>query len=423
MTYFHQHMTTSRRTFLKHLGLLSAGVAAGAAWPQMEEPLPPADAPQYWQKLRKQWPLQPERAYMNNGTIGPSPYAVQRVVMEQMQEMNRTGEYSGWHEAVPAIAAFIGAEAEEIALTHNTTEGINIVAQGLRLQEGDEVIMTTHEHAGNALPWLNRARRTGIVLRPFVPAPTAAENLERIRKLITPQTRVVAVPHITCTTGLALPVREIAKLCREQGLYSFIDGAQSVGNTVVDVMALGVDFYATCGHKWMCGPEGTGYLYIRNELLEEVEPLFIGTYTDTGWSLNREAQHIDSFVDTAHRYYYGTQNAALYMGVAAAAEFLQEVGMPRVEERTRQLAQRLQEGLLETGKVEMLSPLEPQSRGPMITFRAKDLVYRDFGQRASDATFRLRMVPEAELDAIRVSTHIYNSEEEVDALVRLVAEA
>src|SRR5207248_996916 len=157
-------------------------------------------------------------------------YPVLSAVAKWHNYIAETGEYMGSEAAREALPAFIGVKESEISLTHNVTEGINVIAWGLPLKKGDEVIMTTHEHVGNALPWLNRAKLHGIVIRTFQPALTASENLDSIKKLIGKKTRAIAVPHITCTTGLVLPVKEIAALAKEKGLFCFIDGAHGAGD-------------------------------------------------------------------------------------------------------------------------------------------------------------------------------------------------
>lgn len=179
----------------------------------------------YWRAVREAFPLAKDWAYLNNGTLGPSPYPVIEAVHAGMMEGDRLGLYGGYEETAKKLAAFVGAADDEIALTHNVTEGINIGCWGVPLKRGDEVIVTTHEHVGNAFPWLNRQKLHGIVLRAYTPAATADETLNRIAALINKKTRVIATPHIPCTQGQVLPVKEICRLAREKGLYALIDGA------------------------------------------------------------------------------------------------------------------------------------------------------------------------------------------------------
>lgn len=417
-----------RRSFLEKFAKTTlAAAAAGALYSPMsaasfkeELKLAQGELP-LWKLVRSQFPITKEKAYFNCATMGPSPYPVLETIRTQIWAYESKGRYVMPPWLRPKLAAFVNASTEEIALTHNTTEAINIVAWGVPLKKGDEVIMTTHEHAGNALPWLNRMKLEGIKIRAFTPAPTADENLTLINDLITKKTRVIAVPHITCTTGQVLPAKEIAQLAKDKGLFSFLDGAHGLGARNLDMKEIGADFYAMCGHKWLCGPTGTGMLYVNQDKLDSLQAIQVGTHTDTGWELTEESQVFKGYVPTAHRFDYGTQSAPMYRGMASAADFLTDIGMKRVEKRTRGLAKRLQTSLLEMDdKVEMLTPTEDRSRGSIIGFRLKNITMEAFDNAADEAKIRIRIVPESGLNSIRISTHIFNSQEEIDRLVELV---
>lgn len=413
-----------RRDFIKSaaagLGVAATGLAFGNDKPSAIN-LPQPSDPDFWKVLRKQFPLTDNRVYLNSATFGPSPYTVVDAVSQKTMERNTTGEYSGHEVARKAIAEFVGAKESEISLTHNTTEGINIVAGGIRLKKGDEIIMTSHEHVGNALPWLARMKTKDFKIKVFEPATTAQENLERISGLITSKTRVIAVPHITCTTGLRLPIREISQLAREKGINSFIDGAHGPGMFNLDMKGIGCDFYAACGHKWMLGPSGTGFLYVRQDKLEDLEVNNVGAYSDTGWVLSHSEQRLDSYVPTAHRFDYGSQSAALSYGLKSATEFMETIGKEEVENYTLNLASYLTHQLIGLGnKVELLSSTEPESMSAMVGFRLNGVDYKEFGRAASKAGFRIRLVGESGLNSIRISTHIFNNKEEIDGLVGLI---
>ncbi len=375
----------------------------------------------FWELVRAQFPVTAHKSYMNCGTSGPSPLPVLAKVRQTLEQLAASGEYGGWETARTSLARFVDVADEEICLTHNTTEGINIVAGGLPLKAGDEVVMTSHEHAGNALPWLNMAKLKGIVIKVFEPQSTAAGNLERIASLLNPKTRVVAVPHITCTAGHVLPVKDISALCRDKGVWSFVDGAHGTGMMPLSLRELGCDFYASCCHKWLLAPAGTGYLYVREGLLDTLSPYFLGALADSGWEVSLERQTLQGYAPSASRYDYGTQSSVLYQGVVAATAFMDMLGMEKIWAHSSGLAGRLQQKLLALdGKVEMLTPTEDVSRAAMVGFRVKGRNYRELGNAVSAANFRIRLVPESGLDALRVSTHIMNTPEEVDRLAELV---
>jgi selenocysteine lyase/cysteine desulfurase len=424
-------MNTSRRQFIRQVSggvigtwvLVSLPDSSRARYIIANTESVPADDEHLWSLVRDQFPLTHDRVYFNNGTMGPSPYPVLESVKHALQDIDTGGEYGGWETARPKLATFVNVRESEISLTHNVTEGINVVAWGLPLKRGDEVILTTHEHAGNALPWLNRGRVDGIVIKALKVAPTADENLNRINDLITKNTRVIAIPHITCTTGQVFPVKEIARLGHDRGLFVFFDGAHGPGMTLLDLKDMGCDFYATCCHKWMCGPKGTGFLYVRSDMFDVLQAKWVGGGSDSGWDMTVDPPEFKGYVPTAHRYDFATQNAALYLGLGAATDFLYHVGLENIIRRGKALATHLQEELLKLGdKIEMLTPTEERSRGFITGFRLKNMPYDKFGEHASKKGFRIRLVGENHLNSIRVSTHLYNTFEEVDKFIGIVKE-
>jgi cysteine desulfurase/selenocysteine lyase len=276
---------------------------------------------------------------------------------------------------------------------------------------------------GMATPLLNRARLHGIVLKPFDPASTADENLNRINDLITTKTRAIAVAHITCTTGLVLPAKEISQLGQDKGLFTFFDGAHAPGSVLLDIKDFDCDFYAACGHKWLLAPLGTGFMFVKKDLLDELQTYHVGGHaiTDGNWELSQKRQEFTDYVDSAHRYDYGTQNPSLPIGMAAAVDFFNTIGVEKATKRGNELAAYLQKSLIELGdKIEMLTPTEKKSRASIITFKIKNMDYQDVGKIASKNNFTIRLVWEAEVKGIRISTHLYNNQEEVDQFVSMI---
>jgi selenocysteine lyase/cysteine desulfurase len=413
---------SSRRTFIQHLGLgLSLPSLTGFSFPKEERPPFPSGIVQdeaYWKAIRSQFPLTTDRIYLNNGTFGPAPFSVLDALERSNRDINTSGEYGNSDQERIQLAQFLGIQPTELSITHNTTEGINILAWGIPLQPGDEVILTTHEHVGNALPWLNRAKYDGIVLRTLEPKATQEENLTEVQKLINPKTKVIALPHVTCTTGLVFPIQEICKLAQTHGILTAIDGAHGAGTFNLDLHALGCDFYAGCFHKWMLGPSGTAFLYVKEAALEKVRPLMIGGYSDTGWNMTVNPPTLAGYVPSARRFDYGTQSRSLAVGMVAAAEFHDKIGKTNIESRLRTLNQYLFDGLSEmNSKLDILSPVEKESRISLLSFRPKNMSYQTCGNALGKAGFRIRQVPEGGVNAIRVSTHVYNTKDELDAFV------
>ena len=421
-----------RRQFLQRaaagLGLAAVPLACAPLGPTPTRPtsrsLPAASSPDFWGRVRDLYPMTRERAYLNAGGLGPAPYPVLEAVHRATMEHQTVVEHG--HEEIEAVresaAAFFGAAPAEVAFMRNATEGNSTVASGLDLRPGDEVIFESHAHPGGAVPWLSRQTRSGIRIKLFEPDPTsAAGNLERIRALITPRTRVVQVSHITAPTGILMPVSEVAALAAERGVWFHIDGAQSAGLIPVDLHGIGCDSYATSGHKWLGAPHGTGLLYVRRDRQDEVWPTESGSYsvteTDLGWSGRFE------YVEDARRYEPGTRDTASVVGFGEAVAFLSEIGMGRVAGRASALAQYLQRGLREIPGVDVLTPSDPALSAGMTTLRAARVPYDQLYARYAEARMRCRIVTERGLDAVRVSTHLFNSEAECDRVVAVTRAA
>lgn len=416
----------SRRSFIRSVSGGALGGVAMVSFPReararyvLAHSVPVGgDDEHFWSFVRTQFPLKRDPVYLNNGTMGPSPYVVIDAVTRELEDVDTTGRYGGWEAARGRIASLVHAGEDEIALTHNVTEGINIVACGVPLRRGDEVVLTDHEHVGNALPWLARARRDGIVIRTFTPAPTAAETMERLTAVMTPKTRVVAVPHITCTTGHVLPAAEISALGRSRGVLVMIDGAHTPGMMPLDLAAMGCDFFASCGHKWLLGPKGTGFLYVRRDRLETLEPYWTGGGADAGWDVRAGTM---SYRKDAHRFDFASQSSALSVGLIAAIDFMNGIGIDNVARRGKELARRLRTGLEGLGPtVEILTPADEGAYGPVVGFRVKTIPYDILYGALREKGIITRMVPENGVNCNRVSTHIYNSTDDVDRFVSAV---
>ncbi len=444
-------MDAGRRTFLRAIGqgslsavILPAAVvtAQGAAVPEAGSPrpanpssgaaphgtaapAPPArsiwpppagiDDDQFWQLVRSQYPLARERTYLNTAGLGPAPYpvvdAAQRTVME-LQSLSEHGHHL-IEDAHAPVAAFFGILPTEIAFTRNATEANATVASGLRiLRPGDEVIFESHAHPGGSIAWMSRQKQEGIKVKIFEPDSTSAEgNLERIEDLITPRTRVIQVSHVTAPTGIRFPVTEIARLAHDRGIWFHIDGAQSAGMFPFDLKSIGCDSFGASGHKWMGAPHGTGVLYVREDRLDEIAPTEVGAYSDDGYELPDDLTYHPS----ARRFEPGTRDASGVVGTVAAVEFLQEIGMEKLAEYGQSLARYLQEALREIPGVTVLTPREASLSGSITTYKTDRVPYdRLFEYLLSEHKLRCRVVTERGLDALRVSTHIFNSKEDCD---------
>lgn len=423
-------MSIDRKTFLRRAALGAAGlVAAARATAQSPSgsgaalaPFDPARPDGFWRDVRAQYPLASSLAYFNTGGLGPAC----RPALEAMEQTTRRLQERAEHGhglfagARATTAKFLAAEPAEIAFVRNATEGNAIVAAGLKLAAGDEVIFESHAHPGGSFPWLQQQRLKGIVAKIFEPsARSPEENIERIQRLMTSRTRVVQVSHVTAPTGIVMPAVGIGKLCRERGAWFHVDAAQSVGMVPVSVGELGCDSLATSGHKWLGAPLETGILFVRKDRLDDVQPTLVGAYSGDVEALPGELK-LDK---TAVRYEYGTRNSAAAVGLAAAMAFQEQIGRARIAARGRELAAIVRAGLERVPGVEILTPSRPELSASMVTFRHATVTHDAlFGKLLKDHAIRARPVTEEKLNALRVSTHCFNSPAECEALGRAVAQ-
>ncbi len=416
-------MSLSRKSFLRLLGGGAAGLGLGRVWaaaPAEMWPELPAfggalDA-DFWAAVRGAYRIEPGFHYLNSGGLGPSVESVRSAVSAMKAQLARRVESGHDHfaSARDVAAPFLGCAAEEIAFVRNATEANGIIAGGLQLEPGDEVIFESHAHPGGSFPWLLQAQRRGVAVRLFEPDPESVEgNLERIRELMTSRTRVVQVSHVTAPTGILMPVADIARLCQERGIWFHVDGAQSAGMFPFSLHEIGCDSYATSGHKWLGAPHETGILMVKRTRLDEVTPSMVGAYSGEVESLPGAL----NFYPGAARFEYGTRDVSKVVGLTGAIHWQERVGRERIGLHGRALVERLRAALQTVSDLEILTPAEGPLAASMLTFRSPRLNYRElFGRLLNQHQMRCRPVSEQGLDAVRVSCHLFNHAAEIDQL-------
>ncbi|MGI8860633.1 MAG: aminotransferase class V-fold PLP-dependent enzyme [Rubrobacteraceae bacterium] len=310
-----------------------------------------------------------------------------------------------------AAARLVGAEPDDVALTQNTTHGMNLGVGAVDWREGDEAVSATTEHPGCLAPLHTLQRRFGVKVK-LVPTPVTAEKLEAA---LTPRTRLIALSHVDWTTGEVLPLQEICALARERGIPTLVDGAQSVGNIPVDAPATGADMYALTGHKWLLGPEGMGALYIR--------PGFDAPSTNIGYLSLEDPKSFypEGGYDLhpgARRFEASTMSPALAAGFAAAAEAAHERGAEGLE-GIRRRAELLASSLEKVPGITLRSPRSAQSG--LVSFEVSGVAAKDATKRLLERRFVVRFIPDPS-PYVRASTHLFNTEEELEALTKAVAE-
>jgi selenocysteine lyase/cysteine desulfurase len=406
-----------RRAFFTFVG------GSTLAWPRAVRALArdwetggaPDDEP-FWEQVRGQFLIPPDRLYLNNGTLGPSPRVVVDAVTEHTRRVAATYPPGvSWDDLKAAIAAYLGGDAEGYVFPRNTTEAMNFVANGLELGPDDVVLTTDHEHIGGLEPWKLVTTRLGAGLEvASLPAPagSAEELLESIWSHVTPRTRVVSVSHVTFTNGTVLPVSRLARRCADADIVLAVDGAHPPGMMQVDLSRLGGDFYASSPHKWMLAPQGTGLLYLAEAWRDTLWP----TLASGGWD--------DTTLGAQRLNHLGTFDASRLAGLLAAVEFLAAVGQGRSEARVRALRGRLCAGLEEIPGVRLMTPSDEALCAGMVAFAMEGVPSLDLQAHLSrTANVRTRVIGEYDYGWMRLSTHIYNLPREIDEVLERLDEA
>ena len=377
------------------------------------------------QHIRQAMPAVTSRLYFNAGTFGPLPACVVQAMQERLQDEWQQGRLGmemfekmrNIHtSARQGVARLLHAESDEIALTGNTSEGLNIICYSQNWREGDEVITTNHEHMGLLGPLYQLSNRYGVVIR-FADISERGDRpiLKAVADLVTPRTRLISLSHISWLTGAALNIHEVGYMGREWGIPVLIDGAQSAGAIAVDAHALDVDFYAIPMQKWLCGPDGTGALYARQDSISSFQPTYVG-YP----SFKHDEGKRSELMENAQRFELGARPTASIAGQAAVLRWLEEeIGYTWIFERIASLNTYAYHALQELPGLTMLTP-RPAESG-LVAFKLE-------GKNDADAVTTLREkhnifirnIPENH--ALRISTGFYNTEEEIDTLVRALYE-
>jgi L-cysteine/cystine lyase len=372
--------------------------------------------------IRRELPSVMSHIYMNAASFGPLLRCVPQAMDAWLQKEcfeGRLGmstfETMGklYAEARSYIARFLNAWTDEIALTGDTGEGLNIICQGLKWLPGDEVIITDHEHISLIILLHYIRDRYGVTIRVAELGPGSDLSAEEaIARVITPRTRLIVLSHVSFMTGVVLDVRAVAELAHRYDIPVLIDGAQSAGAIPIDVKELGVDYYAFPMQKWLCGPDGTGALYVRREVLEQVQLTYVG-----GWfSLLQKGLGEWGFQDSAQRFELGGRHTAAVAGQIASLRWLEETPTYRwIFKRISSLNRYAYEVMKDIAGIKVLTPC-PGTSG-LLTFT---LDGHNVGPIESwlqkEQHIHVRAI--FEHNALRVSTGFYNTEDEVDCLAQ-----
>jgi isopenicillin-N epimerase len=377
----------------------------------------------YWDMIREQFLLEEGFAYLNNGTVGPTPGPVYKAMIGYWRMMaenpnEKSAILQGRMEMIRQKAArFIGADADEVAIVRNTTEGNSLVCQGIDLKQGDEVLIGYLEHESVRQPWQLKAKRHGVVVKEVpigTPPKSPEEIVDAFAAAITPRTKLIHVAQCDTVIGAYTPVKELAKLAHSKGLLCFADGAQVVGMLPVNVHDLGVDTYSATAHKWLDAPAGSALLYVRRDLQDRIWPNIV----TENWYTYKDARKYECL---------SRRPWPVVAALEDAIDFQLAIGPRRIEERVRSLAGYLRTRAVEIPHVRMYSSNHPKLSGAITSLgmdnvppgRIIEYLRQKFDVYVAGRAKGNRYPADPHgVDGIRISTHYYNTFEQVDRVLQ-----
>jgi len=374
----------------------------------------------YWADLRKQFLIPEDEIYLNNGTVGSSPAPVLRAIFDgytTTEKMNQDDPedypiwgYAAWNEFRDPLAQFVGCNRDELALLRNATEANSYIANGIDMKPGDEVLMTDQEHPGGEHPWNLKAKRYGIVVKKVTlprPVKDANQVLNLFNDAMTSRTRVMFFSHITTFSGVVLPAKELCALARSRGILSAVDGAHVTGMMRLNLCDIGCDLYSSSPHKWLQAPKGSGFLYVRDEVIDRVW----NTIVTEGW----EDQKI-----RAERFQrIGSSNVPALWGLRAAIELANQIGMERIEKRHRELCNYILGEMIKRG-AESWTSTDAALRCAIATVNVPPIQRMDM-EKWMWTTHKIR-IRGGEPSKLRLSTPYYLRKSEIDRFLEALDE-
>jgi cysteine desulfurase/selenocysteine lyase len=381
------------------------------------------------ENIRADFPVLKDNIYLDNAATTQTPVQAVKAMEDYFFKYAANHGRGAHHlarqttdhfeDARETIAGLLNCPAENTIFTKNATEGLNLIARGIDWQEGDHIITTMMEHHSDLLPWM-KLRDRGVELTIVEPDSEGHVSVEALEQHIRPSTRLLAVTHISNSFGSIQDAQGICKLARDHNSLCLIDGSQSAGHMPLDLKKMDCDFFVTPGHKGLLGPQGTGVAYIKEP--ESIKPLNVGggavrSVTTTGYELE----------ETPTRFEAGTPNIPGGIGLGRAVKYVREIGVSDIEKHERQLAQSAARRLAQIEGVEVYGP---QDRGAVVPFNVQGLNPHDVAM-ILDETRRICLrsgyhcaMPGVDFmkleGTVRASFALYNTEEEVDALVETV---
>ncbi len=377
--------------------------------------------------IREAMPAVTRHVYLNTGTYGPLPLVAAEVMRVILEEELADGRIVPERYPLAAetkqraraeVARLLACSPRNIALTRHTTDGLNLAVMGINWQPGDEIVTTDMEHPGGQGPVFNVARRYGVVVRTARLGDGSGDVAGVIERLLTRRTRMIVISHLTWNTGAVLPIDEVVALAHRHGALVVVDGAQSAGSIPVDVAALGVDVYAIPGQKWLCGPEGTGAVYVSDEAMDVLNLTVVGYASLAAGGLEIAGSYLLP-KPTAERFEAGGVNLPAIAGQAASLAWIREcVGYEWAYRRIAELGQYAWHSLSRLPGVTVLTPRDRMAG--LVSFTVEGIDPPTLVQKLWEHNIVIRSITHP--PCARLSAGFYNNEEDIDRLVQAIAE-
>lgn len=383
-------------------------------------------------RVRAETPGVDHVLHLNNAGASLPPAVVTQAVVDHLHLESRIGGYEAYDQRVAAIencydglARLLGCARDEIALLDSATRAWDMAFYAQRLAEGDRILTSCSEYSSNFIAFLHLARRTGAVVEIIPDDESGQLSTAALQAAIGPDVKLIAVTHVPTSGGLVNPAAAIGRIARKAGIPFLLDACQSCGQLPIDVETIGCDMLSGTGRKYLRGPRGTGFLYVRRSFLAQLDPPFLDDHAAT-WTEERDYV----MRDDARRFETWESNVAARIGLGAAVDYALAQGIPAISARIAQLAGRMRAQLEELPGVILHD--QGAERCGIVTFSAgtctADDIRRTLQAKAINVTVSSREATRIDMTArglmriVRASAHYYNTEEEIDVFVRTLAQ-
>ncbi len=408
----------SRRLFIKSgiLGLGAPLLSKSFDSKLTKFKVPKSSSDKDWAEVRSHFIIDKDITYMNNASLGMPPLGVLKSINNGYEAISKEPLH-GKHDlqdsisksVIPKLAKTFGVDEDEIVLTRNASEALDIQAHSVKLKKGDEIIISSQEHPAGLRPWLVRQKNDGIKIKTvFIPSPlkSVTDTVSRLSNAITPKTKAISFCHVT-RGGHLYPLKEIVDMAKERNLLTLVDGAQAAGQFPINLSKVRCDAYSVSLHKWILAPAGTGFLFINKEAREKMISPFI-----------YEKNQISPGFDPP-----GTKDFPVRAAIGTALDYINNIGLLNIEKRCRELSNYLKKELIQIDGVKILSSPINKLSAPGST------IFEKAGLDAFKSVPMIENMINTHIDehvrdghnAIRVSTHIYNTKQQIDQLLEALS--